>query len=64
MKNCFVFLFVLLVNDIKTLFIGLFKNYFKEGYMLLIIILYNFFGIFWESGRSVLIARQLKICFE
>lgn len=53
MKNCFVFLFVLLVNDIKTLFIGLFKNYFKEGYMLLIIILYNFFGIFYEKVEDL-----------
>lgn len=53
MKNCFVFLFVFLVNDIKILFIGLFKNYFKEGYMFLIIILYNFFGIFYEKVEDL-----------
>lgn len=52
MKYFFVFLFVFFVNDIK-IFIGSFKNYFKEGYMFLIIILYNFFGIFYEKVEDL-----------
>lgn len=52
MKYFFVFLFVLFVNDIK-ISIGSFKNYFKEGYMFLIIILHNFFGIFYEKVEDL-----------